>query len=533
MIVKITRGGRVPGLMAYLVGPGRANEHTDPHLVAGSDGVMAWFSDDQLNHETAMQVAGFVDAPRKITGTEVTVPEREFDEAAGEWVNVGHRAAHVWHCSLSLAPDHRPLEDAEWASIAGEFVDEMGFSDVDGKAPCRWVAINHGLSKNGGDHIHLMVNLVREDGTKASTHLDYKRASAIVKDLEVRHALEVVAGRHVGRSARAESKAEVYDAERRGAGETYSRRLVRKVRAHAGAAVDEADFVRRCRAGGLMVRPRFAAGGQDVVTGFSVAESPPGGEAAVWRAAGKLDRALTLPRLRETWPDTPEHATAAADQWRAAWRGTPLDATAHPEEDLVAGWDHALLDAAVFNERLRKLDPRDYTAWSTAAQQAAGVLSAWSVKVEGEAGGPLADAAEELARVGALHQRARRQAATTGPDLRGLTQLALLAAADPRSRTAQALLLRQIIRTMRAVHDAHTSTGQARQATRLRQVTIERLGTVRGGLPDVDALARRLEERARAHAAGKRRPDRPLPAPGTARARQGSVQDRATGAVER
>lgn len=111
-----------------------------------------------------------------------------------------------------------------------------------------------------------------------------------------------------------------------------------------------------------MVRPRFAAGGQEAVTGFSVAESPARGEAAAWRAAGKLDRALTLPRLRVTWPDTPGHAAVAADQSRVAWRGASLESTAHPEKDRAAGWDRALLGAAMLNERHRRLEPSDYTA---------------------------------------------------------------------------------------------------------------------------------------------------------------------------
>lgn len=41
MIPNISRGTRMMGLIRYLVGPGRANEHTDPHLVAGSAPIMA------------------------------------------------------------------------------------------------------------------------------------------------------------------------------------------------------------------------------------------------------------------------------------------------------------------------------------------------------------------------------------------------------------------------------------------------------------------------------------------------------------
>ena len=35
MIGKVVRGNHAGGLLRYLYGPGRANEHIDPHLVAG------------------------------------------------------------------------------------------------------------------------------------------------------------------------------------------------------------------------------------------------------------------------------------------------------------------------------------------------------------------------------------------------------------------------------------------------------------------------------------------------------------------
>jgi hypothetical protein len=41
VIGKVLRGERVDGLLRYLFGPGRANEHTAPHLVASWDGAPA------------------------------------------------------------------------------------------------------------------------------------------------------------------------------------------------------------------------------------------------------------------------------------------------------------------------------------------------------------------------------------------------------------------------------------------------------------------------------------------------------------
>ena len=41
MIPNITRGSRIVRLMSYLAGEGRANEHTEQHLVAGDHAIMA------------------------------------------------------------------------------------------------------------------------------------------------------------------------------------------------------------------------------------------------------------------------------------------------------------------------------------------------------------------------------------------------------------------------------------------------------------------------------------------------------------
>jgi hypothetical protein len=46
------------------------------------------------------------------------------------------------------------------------------------------VPVRHGVSTGGNDHIHIAVNLVREDGTKASIHNDYARAQSIALELE-------------------------------------------------------------------------------------------------------------------------------------------------------------------------------------------------------------------------------------------------------------------------------------------------------------------------------------------------------------
>src|SRR5699024_798761 len=126
----ITRGGKMPGLIMYLAGPGRANEHTNPHIVAGSDHVTVMVdAGAELSHDDALDIARTLDQPRKAFGTKVTSPVKEWNEETGKRETVGRKDSHVWHCSLSLRSDEGKLTDAAWETIANEFATRMGFID--------------------------------------------------------------------------------------------------------------------------------------------------------------------------------------------------------------------------------------------------------------------------------------------------------------------------------------------------------------------------------------------------------------------
>ncbi len=183
MIPNITRGSRMGGLMVYLASTDAdktKNVHTDPHLVAGDAAIMSWYDDGVLDRDDALAIAKHLDRPRKLFGVSVQIKDMQWDAAKKERVHVGYKDASVWHCSLSLRAEEGALTDQQWGDIANDFVDSMGFTEASGKAQCRWVAVNHGTSENGNHHIHLAVSLVREDGTKASTHGDYKTGTANV-----------------------------------------------------------------------------------------------------------------------------------------------------------------------------------------------------------------------------------------------------------------------------------------------------------------------------------------------------------------
>ena len=498
----VSRGDRMGGLLRYLVGPGRANEHTEPHLVAGDPAVLAWHDDDELGRDAALGIGRHLDQPRVVYGVEVA-------------------GGHVWHCSLSLRAEEGVLSDAAWAGIARDFVTAMGFDDNAGsKAPCRWVGIRHGVSANGNDHLHIAVNLVREDGTKAGTHHDFRRAQAAARALETAYGLEPLesvtaeratrgydpAEREAQARARAQAKYERArptldggspalgweqlarnDRQARVAAEVWSVQprsgLALKVRAASTASESEAEFVRRMRGTGLLVRPRYADGRTDVVTGYSVAARPAAGERPIWYGGGHLGRDLSLPRLRDGWPDTPTGASAAVAEWTAANRGRRVTATGRETEQPDPGlWEQQNADLAVLVDRLRTVPVDDRDTWATVARQTAGALAAWSTATE-QTPGDLAAAADALSRSAQTYEHTVRPEQAGTVAISGAAMLLASAARGGRGTVGQAVMIRQLLRLTQAVYDAAVAGDQARQARCLAEDTRARLVRVRDAMP--------------------------------------------------
>ncbi|WP_417281832.1 relaxase/mobilization nuclease domain-containing protein [Aquipuribacter hungaricus] len=515
------------GLIGYLVGPGRSNEHTEPHLVAGDPALMAWHDDAELAADAAAGIARHLDRPR--TAYDVTVP-----------------GGHVWHCSLSLRAEEGLLTDERWAAIAADFVAEMGFDDRGDldwvKAPCRWVAVRHGVSGNGNDHIHIAVNLVREDGTKASVHHDFRRAQTAARGLEVRYGLEQLESATAGRAGRAFTRAEQSRVEadadraaRRRHADTAQRSsaadgvgadgvgadgagadgaggavpvweelpvaerrarvtaevrlqaprnaLARTVRGCATASLDEAEFVRRLRRAGVLVRARFADGRSDVVTGYSVAARPPGGERPIWYGGGHLGRDLTLPRLRGEWPDTPTGAGVAAAEWTAAGRGrrvvAPGRESLEPAPEL---WQRYSREVAELRKQLRAVPAEDRETWARVARHTAGAFAAWSSVVEPEPG-DLAAAADALARSAQTYRRPVQPQKAGLVAVAGTAMLLASAARGGQGTAAQAIMLRQLVRLAEAVHDAARASGEARRAGEIAAAERAHMRAVASRLP--------------------------------------------------
>ncbi|WP_234031374.1 relaxase/mobilization nuclease domain-containing protein [Mycetocola zhujimingii] len=485
------------GLMVYLAGGGRHNEHQEQHLVAGDSAILTMYGFDQLDKATALKIAHDLDEPRTRLGVNVTRTARITDPETGV-VSTTQVDANVWHCSLSLRAKEGQLSDEKWGAIAQDFADRMGFTEASGKAPCRWVAVRHGLSTNGNDHVHIAVSLVREDGTKATTHNDFAKAQKVCRDLERDYGLEQLESREAGLGERGVKPAERARQERTGAVEVDAHRLERTVRAAATASVDEGEFVRRLRRGGVLIRPRFAAGRDDVVAGYSVALRPAEGASPIWYGGGRLARDLTLPRLREGWPDAPATAQAAADEWRATsknpWQYRPVapgrEETA-PDPQL---WKQYTDEVAQLRKQLRDVPVTDRATWAHVARETSGVFAAWSQRVEATPG-PLAETSRELAR--SAHLRAH-QSKPKPPRLGSAANAAMIlmqAASGGRGTMAEAIMLRQLGRVSVAILDAHTAAGDARRAEQMTAMMRSKFAQVQQSLPEISATTPRTDGR--------------------------------------
>ena len=521
MIPNIVTGGDTDGLMRYLVGPGRANEHTNPHVIAGSrDIVRKWGDWETINVSQASEIATRLDAYMHETGTFPTGKVRRFNPATGqvEW-NGEIEANHVWHCSLSLSPEEAALGDDVWGHIASDFMDEMGFTGSDGKAPCRWVAIHHGSAKNGGDHIHIAATIVREDGTKWSPWYDQRRAQKACNTLEHRYGLLVVESREHGRGSRCDSAAAQNAAKRAGASRTDRAVLEERLRAAATAAASEADFVRRARRLGVRLHPRFASGRTDVVVGYSAAlRTEEGSQQTRWWGGGRIARDLTLTQLRTRWQDTPTSALEAVEAWKGHYpKKAPYDGPLW--EDRIRALEH-------FRTHLDRLSPTDHVGLANAAADIAGLLHAQAITARTSGGRDMLErAAIQVGRCAQLKDRpADKRLVDVGA--RMASDLALSIAATSSPRMAAVALAHATVDLVQAIADLHEAAGQAATAAAIErdaQAVFDRVNTY--PRVDVDALTSAYERLEHTSAPAQREAVPPLPPPPAPREDSAIVRD--------
>ncbi|MEV3927455.1 relaxase/mobilization nuclease domain-containing protein [Actinomadura coerulea] len=367
MIGKVTRGQGIARLLSYLYGPGRRNEHIDPHIVAGFRLPMAL--------KPGLEARG----------------DRDFRHLVGVLTSPLDTLRHtplalpIWQCSIRAAPEDRTLSDDEWADIAEEVMHQTGFAPRGDDQACRWIAVRH-----ADDHIHLAVVLAREDGRNPNVHRDYYKVANACHIVEERYGLTRTAPADRTAAPRP-TRAETELAHRKNWPEPPRTTLRRHVATAAAGAESEDDFFAALEDAGVLVKTRESARTPGEITGYAVAlphhtnqEGQP-----VWFSGGRLAANLTLPKLRHRW--SASHGSIPFDR-RAFSRS--IEST-HQERS--AAYQQAARAAATATWQMRHI--QDPAVWADVAAATSDVLHV-TAAITGN---------RELARTADFYDRAARE----------------------------------------------------------------------------------------------------------------------------
>ncbi|MEV4559414.1 hypothetical protein AB0K51_20815 [Kitasatospora sp. NPDC049285] len=273
MIPDISTGNTPRPLLSYLYGPGRREEHEDPHLVAAWD--MYGAPDPGRDPgATVGQLASRLDQHARLRAAELGAmpPSR------------------VWHCSVRTAPEDPLLTDDQWAQVARRIVAATGLAPARGPG-CRWVAVRHAVH-----HIHIAGVSVLPDGSRPAMHRDSTRAQAECRAIEAEWGLRLI-----GQGERATTSfpttAEIIKAEQQGWAEPSRVWLQQRMHEAVAGARSVAEYAAALASDGVLLRWRVDESGARI--GYSLARPGDTGTSGmpVYFAAGRLDSALTLPRL--------------------------------------------------------------------------------------------------------------------------------------------------------------------------------------------------------------------------------------------
>jgi len=177
MITKLTlpHGANMAGLVDFVFGPGKDGEHSDPHIVAAYADILVGDRADTAAARKMLAIG--LDSTRITMAPEVT-------------------EKFVLHTTVTAAPEDGLLGGQTWRAIAESIAEHLGFEDEAPGAPIRRIAVYHGLTKNGHDHIHVVANRVGEDGrTHAFPRPPTVMLSEVRRDLEIGHRLRLVGHR--------------------------------------------------------------------------------------------------------------------------------------------------------------------------------------------------------------------------------------------------------------------------------------------------------------------------------------------------
>lgn len=157
MIAKITKGKGFKGVLAYLVDGKKASATPRGQVIVSN-----------------------------MVGNTPKTLAREFGQLRS--LRAGLNKA-VFHASISLSPEDRGLDDLEFSDIAQQFLGEMGYQD------CPFVVVRHHDTEH--QHIHIVASRITVQGEVVSDAHDYRRAEAVMRQLEEDYGLHPPAERMV------------------------------------------------------------------------------------------------------------------------------------------------------------------------------------------------------------------------------------------------------------------------------------------------------------------------------------------------
>jgi hypothetical protein len=438
-------GANTRGLLAYLYGPGRHDEHLDPHIVAGF-AMLGMPDPGRDENVTLTALARHLDAP-------VALRNGEFGKRVTD---------HVWHCPVRAAPEDRFLSDTEWGEIARRVVAAAGIAPEGDDLACRWIAVRH-----AEDHIHILATTVREDGRRPKLHGSGIRVGNECREIEKDYGLRRL-NKGDGTATVAPSQAEMHKAARLGWEQTSRAWLQDRIRAAIPHAATVEELLAYLEADGVHIKPRYAPSGD--LLGYSAGRpgdlDKDGGQ--IYHPGGRLAPDLTLPKLRARLDNgTPEeHPTARRNQPDTPWQraADALDTFAIATADALDGKVQAQIGAlGELIEATAQNAPAQLRADLRAASRTFARAQRSQIRAEEYAAGTLRAAAREI-----IHT-------ATGPDGSALAALTaalvwacVLAARwhEARGHAQQAASARQTVLHLRAAADAALAPALADLAVR-------------------------------------------------------------------
>ncbi|MFJ2770067.1 relaxase/mobilization nuclease domain-containing protein [Streptomyces sp. NPDC087300] len=373
MVPDVSTGSDTQGLINYLFGKGRRDEHTDPHIVA------AW------------DMAGVPDPGRDPTATYSQLAKRLDHHVDLRTRELGGKKPpkHVWHCPVRTAPGDRYLTDAEWAEVARRVVAVTGIAPEGDEKACRWIAVRH-----ADDHIHILATTVRADGRRPRTNRDGWRAQQECRRIEAEFGLRRLKSGDLT-APKTPTGAERAKAERLGQDVTAREWLRESAYAVAASVRSVDDYFTVLSSLGIQVKSRVSTKTGEV-DGYSLAA--PGD--TVFFGGSKLAPDLSFNRLLERLPtqevaDRPQPVTDPAEPWR---RTESAARTALAELDSVAdatGQGHIDVFADALHN-LARATPGPHQVELRAAAQAFNRARRSAIRADRQAATELQQAAREL-----------------------------------------------------------------------------------------------------------------------------------------